>query len=88
MNQQVWLVDGEAVQIPDFTRDVAGHLVDLRPTAWRLNTVSGSRNLVNLDILDGCDKAAIQSLKIHIVRLIETSSSSHTMSSFKTSEDT
>jgi hypothetical protein len=82
MNQLVRLLGGESIDIPEFTRDVAGHVVDLRPTAWRLNALNSSRNLVNWALLDGCDEAAVQSLKLHTVRLIETSSVSHTMSSF------
>jgi len=82
MNEHVRLLDGEAVDIPEFTRDVAGHVVDLRAAKWRLNSISGSRNLVNWNLLCGGKQAAIESLKIHVIRLIETTSVSHTMSSF------
>jgi integrase len=77
------LVVGSNVTIPDFTRDVAGHVVDLRSQKWRLHSPQSHHTLVNWKSLDGCDEEAIEALRMHIVRLIETSSVSHTLNAFK-----
>ncbi len=73
--------------VPDVTRDVAGHLVDLRPGKWRLNSAQSHHTLLNWNRLDGCDEDAVGALKVHVVRLIETTSSAHTSNTFKTVGD-
>jgi hypothetical protein len=80
------VISSEGV-IPDFTRDVAGHIVDLRPVKWRLNSAQSHNTLLNWSRLDGCDEEAVAALKVHIVRLIETASTAHTVNTFKTIGD-
>lgn len=74
---------GDEVVLPDFTRDVAGHIVDLRPAQWRLNSAQSHHTMLNWNGLEGCDEDAVGALRIHIVRLIETASTSHTANTFK-----
>ena len=77
------IVVGDEVLVPDFTRDVAGHLVDLRPAKWRLNSAQSHHTLLSWNRLDGCDEDAVNALRLHVVRLIETASTSHTVNAFK-----
>jgi len=77
------IVVGDGVLVPAFTRDVAGHLVDLTPIRWRLNSAQSHHTLLNWSRLDGCDEDAVNALRLHLVRLIETASTSHTVNTFK-----
>jgi hypothetical protein len=74
---------GADALVPDFTRDVAGHVVDLRKSKWRLNSAQSHHTLLNWSRLDGCDEDALGALKVHIVRLIETASTAHATNTFK-----
>jgi integrase len=76
------LVDGDAIDIADFTRDFAGNAVDLRPIKWSLNIAHRSASL-DWSRLDGCDRDAVSALRLHIVRLIETRSGSHVVNTFE-----
>ncbi len=69
--------------MPEFTRDVAGHVVGLRPDRWRLNSPQSHHTVVNWKLVDGCDESAVAALKIHVVRLIETVSTAHSANTFK-----
>ena len=83
MNQHLRLVDGEAVEIPEFTRDIAGYVVDLRPVQWRLNSTTAQHTLMDWTKLVGCDEASITALRVHIVRLIETNGTAHVSNAFR-----
>jgi len=54
---------------------------------WRLNSAQSHHTLLNWSRLDGCDEDAVVALKVHIVRLIETASTAHTVNTFKTVSD-
>ena len=83
MNQHVRLVDGDAVEIPQFTRDVAGHVVDLRPKKWRLNSTTSHHTLLDWTRLFNCDEDSVAALRLHIVRLIETKGTAHVGNTFR-----
>ena len=83
MNEHVQLLDSEAVEIPEFTRDVAGHLVDLRTEKWRLNSTTSRHTLLDWSKLAGCDESSIGALRRHIVRLIETNGTAHVSNAFR-----
>ncbi len=68
--------------VPDFTRDVAGHIVDLRGPVWRVNSPDSSNTSLNWRSLDGCDEGAVVALRLHTVRLLETASSRHAYNMF------
>jgi len=74
---------GDDVLVPNFIRDVAGHVVDLGKSKWRLNSAQSNDTLLNWSRLDGCDEDALGALKVHIVRLIETASTAHASNTFK-----
>jgi len=74
---------GDDVLIPDFTRDVADHVVDLRGSIWRINSPDSSNTSLNWRILDGCDEEAVGALRLHTIRLLETSSSRHAYNAFQ-----
>jgi len=71
------IVIGDDVATPDFTRDSAGHIVDLRPSKWRLNAVESTNTIINWDRLQDCDEDAIFATRLHILRLIETHRARH-----------
>jgi hypothetical protein len=77
------IVAGDDMLVPNFTRDVAGHIVDLRHTQWRLNSAQSHHTLLNWNRLDGCDENAVAALVVHVIRLIETTSTAHTINTFK-----
>ena len=77
------IVVGDDVLVPDFTRDVAGHIVDLRGSVWRINSPDSSNTVLNWGVLGGCDEDAIGALRLHSVRLLETSSSRHAYNVFQ-----
>lgn len=81
MNWTPTLVDGDTIDIADFTRDFAGNTVDLRETRWLLNIAHRSASL-HWNRLDDCDRDAVSALRLHIVRLIETRSGSHVANTF------
>lgn len=83
MNAYVRLLDGDAVEVPEFTRDVAGHVVDLRPAKWRLNSTTSHHTLLDWGKLAGCDESSLAALQLHIVRLIETSGTAHVSNAFR-----
>ena len=74
---------GDDILVPDFTRDVAGHIVDLRPAKWRIHSADSAISAINWVSLDGCDEDAISALRLHIVRLLETKSSRHAYNTFQ-----
>ena len=76
----VRLVDGDERQIPKGVRDVNGHIVDISGTVWRLNSPI-RRHIVNWESLD--DSNAMTALKIHLARMIETSSPAHCFNTFQ-----
>jgi integrase len=78
----VRLVDGEELETPQFTLDVERHPVDLKPQTWQLNSVTSTRTAINWKKVDGCDQNAVAALRVHIIRLIETSSTSHVYNTF------
>ena len=77
------LVVNDDIEIPKVIRDVAGYEMDLRSNKWRLNSVESSRTSMNWSDLINCDEDAVSALKLHVIRLIETSSPSHAMSAFQ-----
>jgi integrase len=77
------IVVHDDVILPDFTRDVANHVVDLRPAKWRLNSVASSQTLIDWTHLLGCDEEALAALRLHLVRLIETSSPDYVRTTFQ-----
>jgi hypothetical protein len=83
MNDHVRLLDGEAVEIPEFTRDVAGHVVDLRKEKWRLNSTTSHHTLLDWTKLIDCDVDSVAALRVHIVRLIETNGTAHVANAFR-----
>jgi integrase len=83
MNDHVRLMDGEAVEVPEFTRDVSGHVVDLRPAKWRLNSTTSQDTLLDWSKLGGCDESSMAALRLHIVRLIETNGTAHVSNAFR-----
>ena len=83
MNKRIRLVDGDEMEIPEFTVDTAGHPVDLRSLKWRLNSVESTRTSMNWARLAGCDEHAVSALRIHVIRLIETASVSYAMTTFQ-----
>jgi hypothetical protein len=82
VNQQILLVDGDAYEVPDFTRDVAGHIVDLRLSRWRLNSTTSHSTLLNWNKLAGCSDDHVNAFKVHICRLIETNGVAHVTNAF------
>ncbi len=83
MNRLVRLLDDEAVEIPEFTRDVAGHLVDLRTEKWRLNSATSHSTLLDWTKLVNCDDDCVVALRYHIVRLIEINGTAHVDNAFR-----
>ncbi|MGB8204315.1 MAG: hypothetical protein WCE83_06535 [Candidatus Baltobacteraceae bacterium] len=75
------LVDGHAIDIPDFTRDVAGNIVDVRGSEWHLDIAHRSQ-VLRWDALAGCDDDAVAALRIHVLRLLETKSGDHARNTF------
>jgi hypothetical protein len=83
MTDRVRLADGDEIEIPTLTIDTAGHQVDLRGVKWRVNCAMSSRTSINLALLAGCDESAVSALKVHVVRLIETASPAHVITTFQ-----
>jgi integrase len=83
VNEHVRLVDGDAFEIPRFTRDVTGHMVDLRPAKWRLNSTTSHHTLLDWSKLAGCDESSIAALRFHVVRLIEKNGTAHVSNAFR-----
>ena len=83
MNEHIRVVECEEIEIPAFTRDVSGHIVDLRTAKWRLNSTTSHHTLLNWSKLAGCDMASLSALRFHLVRLIETNGTAHVSNAFR-----